>query len=169
MIKWMKKDNTWVHRKTVWKIDILDQILTLQYPIICDGKIKKGLSLDQACEKVWITAKTFYSRRRNDIVLDEKYNEIKEMRNDMMREKAKNNIFEAIDWTTKLRPKEKIEFSFRYLEKTSPEFVQKQNIELKTNNLNFDISQDELDKKIRELAKELDLENNLEEDEQFDI
>jgi len=30
-------------------------------------------------------------------VLDEKYNEIKEMRNDMMREKAKNNIFEAID------------------------------------------------------------------------
>ena len=136
---------------TIWKRDIMDKVLTLTYPINDWSKIKKAMTLEQACKECGITSMTLHNWMRADQSLRRIWDEAQSTRKEVMTMKSKENIFKAIEWEMGLRKKDVVDVSFRYLEKTSKEFQPTAQIEMKSMNMNFEMTLDEINEKIKSL------------------
>jgi hypothetical protein len=86
------------------------------------------MTILEACNHVGISDMTFRNWRQEDKKLHDYYESTKRARKEMahssMRDLAMNNVFNAISGQVKLRPKEMVEVSLRYLEKTDESFNQ---------------------------------------------
>jgi len=137
---------------TVGKRALMDKILLSMYPVMTpEGKLKKNMDLKESCKLNGITSQTLYNWMRADNSLKLAWDSAQETQKEVMTIKAKENVFKAIDWEMGLRKREIVDVSFRFLEKTNKEFQPTSNIELKSTNMNFDISLEELNAKIKSL------------------
>lgn len=135
---------------------LIDKIMTLTTPI-WDNKAKRlkpKMTIAQACSEVGITSVTYNSWLREDPVLEQMVEEVHASHRQMMEDMANSIIMEWLNGDVKLRPSEKISFAFRYLEKTSPHFNPAQKIEMEANNNNFNMSEEEILNRLRELSQE---------------
>lgn len=108
------------------------------------GSSCKPMTIKDACAESDITYQTFCNWLAEDTRLKSLYEQSKERRREFSKLIAKNNIDEALEWKKRLKDKEIVEFSFRYLEKTDKDFQPSAQLEVKSMNMNFDISNDEL-------------------------
>jgi len=131
------------------KVAVMEQILLLTHPSLFNKK--KKMNLMDACTEVWITKQTFYNRLKADPKLRDRWNEALDIRKETVKLVARENIFEWIDWDSKLKPREKIELSKWVLEKTDSDFNPRQVIESKNMNLNFDVSVTDIESQLRDL------------------
>lgn len=136
---------------TIWKRAIMEKVLNSMYPTIVDGKLKKSMDLKEACKMNGLTSQTLYNWMRADVSLKLAWDAAQQTQKDVMNSKAKENIFKAIEGEMGLRKREVVDVSFRYLEKTDKDFQPTAQIEMKSTNMNFDISLDEINAKIASL------------------
>jgi hypothetical protein len=129
---------------------VIELIMSETNPIVSNGSIKRK-TIAEACKKQEITPATFYWWLREDPQLRELWDSWLSIRKDLTRIKAREIIYDGIDWETKLKPKEKIELSKWFLEKTDWDFNPKQVIENKNMNLNFELSLEDLEEKLKGL------------------
>jgi hypothetical protein len=84
------------------------------------------------------------------------WNEVQEQRRELMHNVAEDAIDDALTWTTKgIRPAEKVNIAFRLLEKTNKAYQPKQQLEVKSMNMDFSMSEEELMRRIQELSNSL--------------
>ena len=77
----------------------------------------------------------------------------------MLKEMAISNIEKAIygDKNMKMRPKEIVDLSFKLLTAIDRDFQPKSQIEVKSMNMNFDVSMEDLKRRIVDISNELNL------------
>lgn len=142
---------SWEHKNVLGKIDILNKVLTLTYPIIEDWKLVQAMTLEDACKEVWITWMTLRNWRKQDPMLEDKWQNVMEARRELMKNYAEDTIDKALRWTLKLRPTDKVNTAFRLLEKTDKAYQPKQQLEVKSMNMDFNMSIEEMEAKIKDL------------------
>lgn len=126
----------------------VEMVLELTNPVLSGWKVKKMTIVD-ACKKIGITPVSFHNWMKEDPVLKDAWETALSIRKELVRVKARDNIYEAIDWDIKLRPREKIEISKWFLEKTDNDFNPKSQVDVKSMNMNFDVSMEELQEKLK--------------------
>ena len=145
-------DSKWL----VSRHSIIDKIITITTPI-WDSKAKRlkpRMTIAQACSEVWITPQTYNTWLREDPLLAQMVSEVHASHRQMMEDMANSIIMEWLNGDVKLRPSERIWYAFRYLEKTSPHFNPAQKIEMESNNNNFNMSDEEILNRLRDLSQE---------------
>lgn len=147
-----KIDNKWL----VTRHSIIDKIISMTTPI-WDSKAKRlkpRMTIAQACSMVDITPQTYNTWLRDDPLLAQMVEDVYASHRQMMDDMANAIIMEWLNGDVKLRPSEKISFAFRYLEKTSPHFNPSQKIELEANQNHFNMSEEEIINRLKELSQE---------------
>ena len=147
-----RMDSKWL----VSRHSIIDKIITITTPI-WDSKAKRlkpRMTIAQACSEVWITPQTYNTWLREDPLLAQMVSEVHASHRQMMEDMANSIIMEWLNGDVKLRPSERIWYAFRYLEKTSPHFNPAQKIEMESNNNNFNMSDEEILNRLRDLSQE---------------
>ena len=145
-------DSKWL----VSRHSIIDKIITITTPI-WDSKAKRlkpRMTIAQACSEVWITPQTYNTWLREDPLLAQMVSEVHASHRQMREDMANSIIMEWLNGDVKLRPSERIWYAFRYLEKTSPHFNPAQKIEMESNNNNFNMSDEEILNRLRDLSQE---------------
>ena len=130
--------------------------MTLTTPI-WDSKAKKlkpRMTIAQACSEMGITPQTYINWLREDPLLAQMVEDVFASHRQMMDDMANAIILEWLNGDVKLRPSEKIWFAFRYLEKTSPHFNPSQKIELEASQNHFNMSEEEIINRLKELSQE---------------
>lgn len=164
--KWLKTKEwrTEVTKNVRPRLAIIEEVLMLIAPK-WDAKRKtfvKAMTIAEACEKVDISPLTFRNWRNEDKKIHDYYENVmkarKEMQHSMMKDYALGNVMNVLSGSIKLRPKEIVDISLRYLEKTDSDFNQAIKVETedKTNPL-LSMSRDELTQRIMELSSTLKL------------
>ena len=137
---------------TLGKRATMEKVINSMYPVITpDGKLRKNMDCKEACKLHWITSQTLSNWMKADTSLRLAWDAAQDSQKEVMTMKSKENIYKAIDWEMGLRKKEVVDISFRYLERTSKEFQPTAQIEMKTMNMNFDMSLEEINEKIKSL------------------
>ena len=147
-----KIDSKWL----VSRHSIIDKVMTLTTPI-WDSKAKKlkpRMTIAQACSEMGITPQTYNNWLREDPLLAQMVEDVFASHRQMMDDMANAIILEWLNGDVKLRPSEKIWFAFRYLEKTSPHFNPSQKIELEASQNHFNMSEEEIINRLKELSQE---------------
>ena len=151
--KIIDKNKPWLPKKMISKRDIVEKVLVLTYPRLMEGKMVQPMSLIDACKQVWISYPTLCNYRKSDDVIAKAWDDTIEQRRDIMHWYAENAIDDALTWKTKwIRPAEKVNIAFRLLEKTNKAYQPKQQLEVKSMNMDFSMSMEELQRKIQELS-----------------
>jgi len=147
------------------RLSILEEICMLTAPKWNWKDMVRGMTILEACRQVGISDMTFRNWRAEDKKLHDYYEETKRARKEMahasMREHAMSNVFNALSGQTKLRTKELVDVSLRYLEKTDEWFNQsiKVDVENKTNPI-LNMTREELTQRIMELSQSLNINNS---------
>lgn len=147
------KNSPWA---LVTRHQYVDKILTLTTPI-WDSKAKRlkpKMTIAQACSELWITSVTYHTWLREDKLLSQMVEEVKASHRQMMDDMSSSIVLEWLNGDVKLRPNEKIQLAKWYLEKTSPYFSPTQKIELEASNTNYNMTEEEIINRIRELSQE---------------
>lgn len=136
--------------------ELIDKIMTLTTPI-WDSKSKKlkpRMTIANACSEVWITSVTYHSWLKEDKVLAQMVEDVKNSHRQMMEDMASSIVLEWLNWDVKLRANEKIQLAKWFLEKTSPHFNPSQKIEMEASNSHIVMSEEEIINRLKELAQE---------------
>lgn len=164
--KWLKPyaKKTEATKDVRSRLSIVEEICMLTAPKWNGSKMVRWMTILEACNKVWISDMTFRNWRQEDKKIHDYYESTKKARKEMahssMRDYAMNNVFNVLSWQVKLRQKELVDVSLRYLEKTDESFNQsiKVDVEDKTNPM-LSMSREELTQRIMELASTLNINN----------
>ena len=135
---------------------IIDKIMTLITPI-WDSKVKKlkpRMTIAQACSEVGTTSVTYHTWLKEDPLLAQMVDDVKNSHRQMMDDMAGSIVLEWLNGDVKLRPNEKIQLAKWYLEKTSPYFNPSQKIEVEGNQTHYHMSEEEIINRIKELSQE---------------
>lgn len=136
--------------------ELIDKIMTLTTPI-WDSKskrLKPRMTIANACSEVWITSVTYHSWLKEDKVLAQMVEDVKNSHRQMMEDMASSIVLEWLNWDVKLRANEKIQLAKWFLEKTSPYFNPSQKIEMESSNSHIVMSEEEIINRLKELAQE---------------
>lgn len=136
---------------------LVNKVMTLTFPQYVDGKIKKKMGLEEACSQVGISLRTYHHWLKQDPSLKEMVDAAKASRMEILKELSINNIEKAVRGELKLRPKEVVDTSFRLLTSTDKEWQPRSQVEVKSVNMNFDLSIEDLQRKILDLSNELNI------------
>lgn len=156
----MKATKTKTKEKPTWLISrhqIIDKIISITTPI-WDSKSKKlkpKMTIAQACSEVWITVPTYRNWLNADPVLANMVEEVYASHRQMMDDISTSIVMEGLNGDVKLRPNEKIQLAKWYLEKSSPYFNPSQRIELESTAVSYDMSEEEIINRIKELSQEV--------------
>lgn len=105
----------------------------------------------QACREYWIPMTTFFYHLNTFPDLKQKYIEIREQIREGISTGSESIIEKAINWKLDwISNKDRLDASFRFLEKTHKAYNPKTEIESKTLNINLDVSKEDI---IEELWK----------------
>lgn len=142
------------------RLQVVEEILMYTTPKWNWKKFTPQMTLQEACEKAWISYYTFRDWKQADEKIRRYVQEVKAARKEsthtMMEEFALNNVMEGISWAVKLRPMDKINVSLRYLEKTSPEFNPAIKVEMEAvQDIAVTMSTSEMERRIMELQASL--------------
>lgn len=113
------------------------------------------LAVWQACEELWFSTAYFYKAKSKYKELDEAYEGIMDSRRARIWNYAEENIESAIKGDYQISDKDKVDFSFRMLEKTNKKYNPKTEIEANINEVLLDMSDEEIQSKILELMPDL--------------
>lgn len=103
------------------------------------------MNVMQACKEFGIHPNTFYQHLKRFPVLAEKYQELKANRREYLKESAEVNVELALTgWMKSLTEKEKLDASFKMLEKTDKAYNPKIEIETKSVSINLNKTSDDL-------------------------
>ena len=94
------------------------------------GKKIGGMTIEESCREVGISIPYWYALLERDSSYRKLWDDAKAKRKEILIDKAMTNVEDAIYGREKLRPIDKINVSMRYLEKNSPEFKDKVEVEL---------------------------------------
>lgn len=155
MVKIIAKKKKWGKWAVLDRTDKINTILTLTYPTVVEGKLKKPMTIADACASVDMTYMTLRNWLKADPVLAARFNEIQEYRRELMQSYAEDKIEDALTWKLKLRPADQVNTAFRLLEKTHKKYQPKQELEVKSINMDFTMSQEELMNRIQELSRNM--------------
>lgn len=108
----------------------------------------------QAINEEWISQQGFNKWLQQDEVLKSLWEDGRKSQKEWMLAKAMENVENALYWEVKLRPSELINISLRFLEKVSPDFKDKVELNGKVE-WEFSTSLDELIRKANELSKNI--------------
>lgn len=145
-------ENKWM----VSRHSYIDKIVTLTTPI-WDSKAKRlkpRMTIANACHEVGITPQTYNSWLREDPLLAQMVEDVYASHRQMMDDMANWIIMEWLNGDVKLRPNEKIQLAKWFVEKTNPYFNPTQKVEVDANNNNFNMSEEEIINRLRELSQE---------------
>lgn len=152
-----KAANTKIDNKgLVSRHSMIDKIMTLTTPI-WDSKAKRlkpRMTIAQACSEVWITSVTYHVWLKEDPLLAQMVENVHNSHRQMMDDMANSIILEWLNWDVKLRPNEKIQLAKWFVEKTNPYFNPSQKIELEANQSHFNMSEEEILNRLKELSQE---------------
>lgn len=149
------KKKSWQPTDYLSRADVVGKILTLTYPMVDWDKMKKPMTLKDACNSMGLTYATFCNRRRQDPILERKFQEITESRRELMQHYAEDKIEKALTWELKLRPWDQVNTAFRLLEKTHKKYQPKQELEVKSIWIDISMTKEELLDRIQELSRNL--------------
>ena len=103
------------------------------------------MNVTQACREFGLHPNTFYQHLKRFPALNEKYQELKSNRREYLKESAEVNIESALTGGMKsLTEKEKVDISFKMLEKTDKAYNPKIEIETKSVSINLNKSSTDL-------------------------
>lgn len=156
MATWVKQIRWGDKGKLVNRHQIIDKIMTLTTPI-WDSKAKRlkpRMTIAQATSEVWITSVTYHKWLKEDKLLAQMVEDVKNSHRQMMDDMAESIILEWLNGWVKLRPSEKIGFAFRYLEKTSQYYNPTQKLEVDSNTNVYSMTEEEILDRIKELTLE---------------
>jgi len=131
--------------------------------LIAFGKIDKEtwelirFTAAQAWEELWLEKHNFYYHIRSNPALKAKYEDVKLSRRDVMNDKAEDNLMQAMDGDgdfAVMESKDRARLSLDILKQTERAYNPKIEIEAKTENMNFEVPMEELEKMILELIHE---------------
>jgi len=89
--------------------------------------------------------------------LKAKYEEVKDVRRSMMKDKAEDNLADAMEGEGRfasMEAKDTARLSLDILKQTEDKYNPKSEINLKANNLNFDMPLEEMEKMVKELLQD---------------
>lgn len=142
------------------RLSVVEEICMLTAPQWNWKKMTRWMTIMEACNHVGISDMTFRNWRQEDKKLHDYYESTKRARKEMahssMRDLAMNNVFNAISWQVKLRPKEMVEVSLRYLEKTDESFNQSIKVDVDSSSkVQISMGTEEMTQRIMELSAAL--------------
>lgn len=129
------------------RIDVLELIVNYAYPL----DWSKWLTITNACKKIGVNMELVYSWFSNQPQLRVSFDKAIALRRDLRQLKAAQNIYDVIDGNSKLKPREVVEVSKWFLEKTDMNYNPKQVIESKSLNINTDMSLEEMELRLASL------------------
>ncbi len=142
--------------KTEERMEKVRKIIEISYPKWDWKKFKKGMTIHNACDEVWIAYTTLKYWRDNYPEIELLFSTVNKLRMNIIEDIAKENVYEALSWNTKLRPDKKVDVSLRFLEKVSDDFNPIQKVSLNWNSkISFDTPIEELQERALELAAQL--------------
>lgn len=109
------------------------------------------LSIADACAELWLNRLAFHQRINNHPELKEKYLEMREAKRNIIKDDAESNLEKAIWWKLDIADNDLANLSLRFLEKTDKNYNPKQDIDIVSKNLNFNVSDWEIMEKIYSL------------------
>lgn len=107
------------------------------------------MNIGAACAEEGITHQLFRMWLRADPTLMALYEENRQAKVDLMRSYARGIVMDALSGGMKLKDKEKVDISLRFLEKTDDAWKDKHEIEVKVEN--FALTNEELEARAKEL------------------
>ena len=119
-------------------------------------RIKK-VKLNEAMEEFGLSKVQFHYHINKNEQLKTKYEEVKDIRRNMMKDKAEDNLADAMEGEWKfatMEAKDTARLSLDILKQTEDKYNPKAEIELNTKNLNFDIPLEEMEKMVMELLQD---------------
>lgn len=153
--KWFveKRDSIPYHAKNIvdkrWVVEL---VLSLMYPSVYDNS-REALWYKDACQACGTTPKTVSKWRRDLPEIADAWEHANLVQTELRQLVAENVIWDVIDGTTKVKTMDRVNTAFRYLEKTSSKFQPKTQIEMKSANINFNISIEDLEKQALSIKK----------------
>ena len=142
------------------RMGILYNILKLTAPTYKNGKMVKGMNLVAACYESGTTHQTFSSWLRKDKEFSDIYENSKKWMTEVMRFQARSIVQDALMGHLKLKDKEKVDISLRFLEKTDEEFKERKEIEVTFDANEFGVTMEELEQKAQILISNYKTKNN---------
>jgi len=117
-------------------------------------RLKPKMTIAQACSELGITSVTYNTWLREDPLLSQMVEEVKNSHRQMMDDMAEWIILEGLNGDVKLRPNERIQLAKWYSEKTNPYYNPSQKIELEASNVNYAMTEEEILSRLKELSQE---------------
>jgi hypothetical protein len=111
------------------------------------------MTLNQACRELDMLPQQFFYYLNTYPALKEKYEAIKVARREKVKHYAEDNLDKAIGGKMDIDDTDLANLSLKYLEKTDKAFNPKQEIDVISKNLHFNMSDEQIMSKIQELMK----------------
>lgn len=111
------------------------------------------LTLEQACAEKWMNRQSFFYYINNYPALKEKYETVKIARREKIKTLAEDNLDRAIWGKMNIDDIDLANLSLKFLEKTDKAFNPKQEIDVVSKNLHFNMSDEQIMNRINELMK----------------
>lgn len=164
-----KRNSAWIRIKKPWPKPIKKEDVSSEVWVIMNWQtfwkekithkknieewVKENTPLNtlQACREYGMSTATFYNHLNTFPELKEKYGKLKENRREIIRDVGETNIQKAVLWELDLSDKERVDISFRMLEKTDKAYNPKVEIETKSISINLSKSTDDLKSELQEL------------------
>jgi hypothetical protein len=135
------------------RVAIVQSLLKLTSLEYIDGKLKKRMGITEACEKIGVAYDTVAKWRKENPSIDEMFTAHKASRSSQMRYQAKTNVEKALYGHMKLKDKEVVDISLRFLEKTDDEFKDRKEISIK--DIDLSVPMEELEERAKLLIASL--------------
>jgi len=151
----LKTKNKW----DTWELMTLkvDKVIDLlAFGRVIDWKIVR-YKLYEAIDEVWINLHNFRYHIKTNATLWAKYNDIKVSRRESMKDRAEDNLLQAMEGKgdfAVMESKDRARLSLDILKQTDKAYNPKIEIEAKTENMNFNTPVEELERMILELINE---------------
>lgn len=110
------------------RLEIAHKIFELSEFVFKDGKVKKAMTLLEACDKVGVPYQTFQKWYGSDKMVKDLSNAYKVNRINHMRHQAKGTVEKALYGELKLKDKERVDIALRFLEKTDEDFKDRKEV-----------------------------------------
>lgn len=147
----MQEDKRWYKRYTsAERMELAHEIFRLSSLVFKNWKIQKTVSLEEACEAVWLKYITFNTWVKSDPMIKDAYEAYNINRLAQMKWQAKTQVEKALFWEMKLKDIEKVNIALRFLEKVDEDFKDKKEIKV-TWEIDFNKSIDDLEAQAKAL------------------
>ena len=137
---------TIVNYMTFWKEEI-------KHELNKKAKVKKWqpLNITQACREYGISTTKFYMDLAKYPSMKQKYELLRENKREYLRAEAEANIEKGLSWGLEITDKDKLDASFKLLERTDKNYNPKIEVESKSVNINLTKTSDDLFNDLKEI------------------